>query len=298
MEETNLFTTFPDNGLYLLPIGSSLLDINKGVLKDADGVITPIAKHASELKPLKHLWIFVNNVINVDIRYKGETQYVGRVPADGFYFEDLTYDEVTIVTTVATNIQMVGSTSLIAGIGGVGGTGVTGGTGDIETVETDIDGKEAVTTNSLIYGRESAGVTHPVKVDLNGNILAVITPGATLEPAVVTTASCAAGAAIQFNIPFANLATLKRIQIEQLLIGTYNYTIEVWKSATYTPGTMTDHHLKIFSRDVNIREWGENIDGGLLYRDDDAGAELHCRIANKTTGTTSTFNVSVIGVES
>ena len=39
---------------------------------------------------------------------------------------------------------------------------------DVETVETDIDGKEAATTNSLIYGKESAGVTHPVKVDANG----------------------------------------------------------------------------------------------------------------------------------
>ena len=177
MEETNLFTTFPDTGLYLLPIGNSLLDINKGILKDADGVVTPIAKHASELKPLKHLWIFVESVINVEIRYKGETQYVGRVPADGFYFKDLTFDEVTLVTTVATNIQMIGSTSIIAGVGGVGAAGGTGGAGDIETVETDIDGKQAQTTNSLVYGRESAGVTHPLHVDLHGDLHVITTPG-------------------------------------------------------------------------------------------------------------------------
>lgn len=169
---------------------------------------------------------------------------------------------------------------------------------DVETVEADIDGVNAATTNSLIYGRESSGVTHPVHVDAQGDVHVITTPGATLEPTVYTTGSCAAGAAVEFNIAFADLAILEQIQIEQLTAGNYNYIFEVWKSATYIPGTMTDHHLKIFSRDVNQREWGEIIDGGgLRYRDDDGGAELHCRIANDAAGTTSPFNVTVFGVE-
>lgn len=117
MPDTNLFTTFPDAGLYSLPVGKNLFDINKGIMKDADGVIVPIAKHASEIKPLKHLWIFVDNDVDAEIRYKGEAQYVGRVGRSGFNFQDLTFDEFTIITTVATDIQVIGSISDVAQVG-------------------------------------------------------------------------------------------------------------------------------------------------------------------------------------
>lgn len=115
----------------------------------------------------------------------------------------------------------------------------------------------------------------------------------------IPTAECAAGSAIQFNMTsFADLATLKQINITQLTDGDYDYTFEIWEkdSSGYTPGTYADHYLKILSRDINVREYNENIDQGLLYRDRDETTELHCRLANKATGTTSAFNVFVTAV--
>ena len=99
MTETNLFTTFPDLGLYSLPIGNNHFDIIKGILKDANGAIIPIIKHAGKDDPLKHLWIYCDNDVNAEIRYEGITQYKGRVAKAGFNFQDITYDEFTVTTT-------------------------------------------------------------------------------------------------------------------------------------------------------------------------------------------------------
>ncbi|MGP8322393.1 MAG: hypothetical protein ACT6FG_00125 [Methanosarcinaceae archaeon] len=184
--------------------------------------------------------------------------------------------------------------------------GASGGGGDVAAVESDIDGNGAQTTNSLIYGRESTGVTHPVSVDSNGNLVTsggassnVIygdeTPGANFP-----TANCVAGAAIQFDITsFADLATLKQVSVTQLTPGNYDYTVEIWEkdSSGYVPGTYSGHYLKIFSRDIDQREYNENINGGLLYRDRDASSELHVRLVNNAGGTSSTFNVSVVAEE-
>jgi len=172
---------------------------------------------------------------------------------------------------------------------------------DVETVEADIDGKEAATTNSLVYGKVSTGVTVPIHVNSDGDQIVVTTPGETIYGEVLPTASCAAGAAIEFDITsFSNLATLKQISITQLTAGTYDYTLEIWEKdgSGYTPGTYADHYLKIFSRDIDVREYSENIDQGLLYRDRDASAELHCRLVNNAAGTTSTFNVAVVAINS
>lgn len=128
---------------------------------------------------------------------------------------------------------------------------------------------------TVIYGTDAAGVNFP-------------------------TALCVAGAAIQFDITgFVDLATLKQINITQLTSGNYDYTLEIWEkdSSGYIPGTYTDHYLKIFSRDIDQREYNENIDGGLLYRDQDATQELHMRLVNNAGGTDSTFNVSVVATE-
>lgn len=40
-----------------------------------------------------------------------------------------------------------------------------------DLVEADIDGKDADTVNALIYGRESAGTTHSVRVNSNGELI-------------------------------------------------------------------------------------------------------------------------------
>lgn len=114
---------------------------------------------------------------------------------------------------------------------------------------------------------------------------------------VIPTASCAAGAAIQFDIPsFADAATIRQIGITQLAVGTCDYTIEIWEkdSTGYTPGTYADHYLKIFSRDIDTREYNETIDQGLRYRDRDETEELHCRLVNNSGGTISTFNISIV----
>lgn len=294
MTEINLFATFPISGTYTLNAGQTHIDLIQGVVTVPDGTIVPMAKRTLEDHPLKHLWIDCSVDINVEVRHLGEVQYVGRVMKNGFSFQGLIYDEITITTTVSTDIQLIGSSSLIAN---VGGSSSGGGGGIISTVGSDIDGDDAQTTNSLIYGRSSAGVTHPVHTNTDGDLMVVTTPGAVLSPTVVTTALCAAGAAIEFDISFADLATVKQVQVEQLTSGNYDYTFEIWKSATYTPGTISDHYLKALSRDVDKQEWSENIDGGLIYQDFDAGQELHCRISNRATGTSSTFNVSIIGIE-
>lgn len=118
----------------------------------------------------------------------------------------------------------------------------------------------------------------------------------TINVEVIPTASCAAGAAIQFDITsFADAATIRQIGITQLAEGTYDYTIEIWEkdSAGYTPGTYADHYLKIFSRDIDTREYVEIIDNGLRYTDRDGTEELHMRIINNSAGTTSTFNITI-----
>jgi len=169
-----------------------------------------------------------------------------------------------------------------------------------DLVGVDIDGKDAITANAFIYGQESSGISHPVHVDNNGDIIISGSSGTTVYGDKIPTASCAAGAAIQFDITsFYDLVTLNQVGITQLVAGTYNYTLEIWEkdSGGYTPGTYTDHYLKIFSRDIDVREYRENIDMGLLYRDRDATGELHMRIINTAAplGTTSAFNISIVG---
>lgn len=113
------------------------------------------------------------------------------------------------------------------------------------------------------------------------------------------TASCAPGTAIEFDITgFADDATLKMVNITQLTAdptGTYKYTLEIWEkdSAGYTPGTATDMHLLVYSREFNTQHMVENIDGGLLCRDQDATKELHCRIVNDAASTASAFDLVV-----
>ena len=168
-----------------------------------------------------------------------------------------------------------------------------------DLVGVDIDGKDAITTNSFIYGQESPGTSHPVHVDNNGNIIISGSSGTTIYGDKIPTASCANGAAIQFDVTsLEDLFTIRQVAITQLTAGAYNYTLEIWEkdSSGYTPGTYADHYLKIFSRDIDVREYRENIDsGGLLYRDQDATSELHARIVNDATGTTSAFNVCIVG---
>ena len=247
MDSENVFATFPTSNQYTLPIGTNHFDFRIGVVLDADGNKVSMAKKTSIDTPLKYLWIDCDSDINIEVRYLGEIRYTGRVVARGFYFEDLIYDEIIVTTTVATDIHLVGSSSVIAGVGGSGG-GATSG------------------------------------IDI-------------IEPAVCTTALCAAGAAIEFDVAFSDLATLNQVMIEQLTAGTYDYTFEIWNSATYNTASMAERYKKKWSRDVDEQEWGENIEGGLIYTDADLDSLLHCRIVNNAGGTTSTFNVSVIGVE-
>jgi len=330
MTDINLFASFPIESTYALPIGTNHFDFVRGIVKPATGAEVPMAKRTIEDSPLKFIWIDVDSDVNIIVKYLGDVQYIGRVAADGFAFRDITYDEIIITTTAITNIQLIGSSSIISGVGGASGGGGSGGAGDIETVEADIDGKEAQTTNSLGYGRTSAGVTRPIDaspantaravtttvqptqhVDSTGKVqpagdsaanpIYVNIEGDVLYGELLPSASCAAGAAIEFDIAsFSNLATLKQINITQLTAGTYDYTFEIWEKdgAGYTPGTYADHYLKIFSRDINVREYNENIDQGLLYRDRDASSELHCRLVNNAAGTTSAFNVAVVAINS
>lgn len=302
MAEPNLFATFPISGVYPLPIGDNHFDFIKGIVTTSNGTVIPMAKRTAEDRPLEYLWLDCDNDSDVEVRYLGDVQYIGRVSSGGFYFQDMTYDDIIITVPVLTNIHVIGSSSKIAGIGNTGGGG-GGGTytgGDVVPVESDIDGNNAQTVNSLMYGRESPGVTHPLRVDLNGDLITSGGVPSMVYGELLPTPPCAAGSSIQFDIaPFVDLATLKQIGITQLTTGNCNYTLEIWErdASGYTPGTYTDHYLKIFSRDVDKREWRENIDGGLLYRDRDASAELHCRLINGPLGTTSLFNVSVVGIE-
>ena len=167
-----------------------------------------------------------------------------------------------------------------------------------DLVGVDIDGKDAVTTNSFIYGEVSPDVSHALHVDSDGNIIISGSSGSTIYGSVLPTASCAAGAAIQFDVTsLEDLFVINQVGITQLVAGTYNYTLEIWEkdSSGYTPGTYTDHYLKIFSRDIDVREYRENVDMGLLYRDRDATEELHMRLINNLAGTTSAFNINIVG---
>lgn len=121
----------------------------------------------------------------------------------------------------------------------------------------------------------------------------------TITAELLPTASCAAGAAIQFDIAsFKNNAIIKQINITQLSSGDCGYTFEIWEKndAGYTPGNYDDHYLKIFSRDIDTRDYAEIVDGGLIYVDRDGSEELHCRILNAIAGTLSEFNISVVAV--
>ena len=109
-----------------------------------------------------------------------------------------------------------------------------------------------------------------------------------------------AGDAIEFDITgFASIATLHQLKVIQLTQGTYNYTVEIWEkdSAGYDPGTIEDQDFKLLSRDIDTQVYSENIEDGLLYRDQDSTDEVHLRIINNLLGTSSRFNVSIVGIE-
>jgi len=170
---------------------------------------------------------------------------------------------------------------------------------NVDVVEVDIDGLNAGTENALIYGSETPGTTHPVHVDSDGNIIVSGVVEAIYAEALPT-AQCTVGAAIEFDITsFTNLANIEQINIVQTTAGTYDYTFEIWEThgASYDPADYTTHYLKIFSRDIDVREYNENIEGSILYRDRDDSSELHCRIVNNAAGTTSTFYVSIVAVD-
>lgn len=107
------------------------------------------------------------------------------------------------------------------------------------------------------------------------------------------------GSAKEFDITgFADYAQIKQINIVQLTEGSpakANYTFEIWEKDgdSYDPADTSKRYLRIFARDIDDVEYGENIDGGLEYLDRDESEELHCRIVNQTGGTASDFDVVI-----
>ena len=105
------------------------------------------------------------------------------------------------------------------------------------------------------------------------------------------------GSAKEFDIGgFANYAQLKQVHITQLTEGTpalADYTFEIWEKDGdgYDPADTSKRYLRIFSRDIDDTEYGENIEGGLEYLDRDESQELHCRLVNNSGGTASDFDV-------
>jgi len=67
---------------------------------------------------------------------------------------------------------------------------------DVEALEADIDTKNAITTNSLIYGKESAGVTHPLLCNASG----VLSVDVSNDSEVATTP-------VIYNVEMTNLDT-------------------------------------------------------------------------------------------
>lgn len=284
MEETNLFTTFPDSGLYTLPVGKNNFDIIKGILKDANGVITPIAKHASLEKPLKHLWVYCDNDVNAEIRYLGKVQYVGRIAKAGFNFQDITYDEFTIITTEATDIQVIGSTSDIAQVGFS-----VEGSGDVELVGSDIDTLDGLVTNSLIYGQVSAGVTVPVKVDASGNFslggdrpILPIDGDTYFTDALVTDASENENITITGNKIKVTNVTIASIQSLNYILWFYTKdTFGIYDMIGYVDlNLITSGKTKVIGATTYYVY--SVVDADIPYEDLDASLELHLQLENKS----------------
>lgn len=284
MVVTNLFTTFPDSGLYTLPIGNNYFDIIKGVLKDANGVITPIAKHASLEKPLKHLWIYCDNDVDAEIRYLGKVQYVGRVAKAGFNFQDITYDEFTITTTEATDIQVIGSTSDTAQVGFS-----VEGSGDVELVGSDIDGKDGLITNSLFYGLVSPGVTVPVHVDTSGNFsFSADRPILPIDGNTYFTDALVTDASENENITITgDKITVKNVTIYSM--QSLNYRLWFYTKDTFGVNDIIGYvNLNLITSGVTKVIGATTyyaysvVDADIPYEDLDASLELHLQLENKS----------------
>ena len=300
MEETNLFTTFPDSGLYALPVGKNHFDIIKGILKDANGVIVPIIKHASKDDPLKHLWIYCDNDVNAEIRYNGVTQYKGRVASSGFNFQDITYDEFTIITTEATDVQVIGSTSDTAQVGFS-----VEGSGDVELVGSDIDTKDGLVTNSLIYGQVSAGVTVPVNVDASGNlILGADRPILPINGDTYFTDALVTGASENEDITITS-DTIKIKDITIYCIQSLNFRLWFYTTDAYGANDVIGYiDLDIITNGVpkiigaTTFYFYSVVGVNIPYEDLDASLELHMQLENrsvvaKNAGATGKVQITV-----
>jgi len=284
MTDTNLFTTFPDTGLYSLPIGNNHFDIIKGVLKDANGAIVPIIKHASKNDPLKHLWIYCDNDVNAEIRFNGVAQYKGRVASSGFNFQDITYDEFTITTTEATDIQIIGSTSDVAQVGFS-----VEGSGDVELVGSDIDTKDGLVTNSLIYGQVSAGVTVPVNVDASGNlVLGIDRAILPIDGNTYFTDALITGASENEDITITNDA-IKISNITIYCIQSLNFRLWFYTSDSYGVNDVIGYiDLDLITNGVakiigaTTYYFYSVVDADIPYKDLDASLELHLQLENRS----------------
>ncbi len=284
MPETNLFTTFPIADLYTLPIGKNHFDIIKGIVTDANGAITSIAKHASEEKPLRHLWIYCDNDVNIEIRNTGIVQYIGRMASSGFNFQDITYDEFTITTTQATDLQFIGSSSEWAQVGFS-----FEGSGDVELVGADIDGKNALLTNSLMYGLVSAGVTVPLNVDASGNlILGVDRQIASIDGNTYFTDGLVTDASENENITITG-NEIKVTNVTIYSIQSLNYRLWFYTKDSFGVNDIIGYiDLDLITSGVTKVISATTyyvysvVDADIPFEDLDASLELHIQLENKS----------------
>lgn len=284
MVDTNLFTTFPISNLYSLPVGKNHIDIIKGIVKDANGVETSIAKHASVTNPLKHLWIYCNNDVNAEIRFQGVVQYIGRVASSGFNFQDITYDEITIITTEVTELQIIGSTSQIAQVGFS-----VEGSGDVEVVGSDIDTKDGLITNSLIYGQVSAGVTVPVHVSAGGNFsLGTDRPLLSIDGNTYFTDALITGASENENITITG-DSIKVTNVTIYSIQSLNYRLWFYTKDTFGVNDIIGYvDLDLVTSGVTKVIAATTyyvysvVDADIPYEDLDASLELHLQLENRS----------------
>jgi len=111
MPEPDISVTFPISDTISLATGDTVLDFLSGKATLPDSSTRSIGNKISRDRPLKSVYLEINQDINIEMRLGDDIQYKGRVAAGSTELVNITFDQIVITTTTATTTFLTASTA-------------------------------------------------------------------------------------------------------------------------------------------------------------------------------------------